>query len=122
MKIYQLLSLPALYNSISDKNLPFALAYKLSKLATQVNEELKFYQENLTKIIEEYGEKENGELIYLSNGDIKIQEGKAEECHARIEELQNVEVDIKVTFTPNELEPLEMSIKDLQALMPLINE
>ena len=113
MKIYQLLSLPALYNSISDKNLPFALAYKLSKLATQVNEELKFYQENLTKIIEEYGEKENGELVYLSNGDIKIHEGKAEECHARIEELQNVEVDIKVTFTPNELEPLEMSIKDL---------
>ena len=122
MKIYQLLSLPALYNSISDKNLPFALAYKLSKLAIQVNEELKFYQENLTKIIEEYGEKENGELVYLSNGDIKIHEGKAEECHARIEELQNVEVDIKVTFTPNELEPLEMSIKDLQALMPLINE
>ena len=72
MKIYQLLSLPALYNSISDKNLPFALAYKLSKLATQVNEELKFYQENLTKIIEEYGEKENGELVYLSNGDISM--------------------------------------------------
>ena len=122
MKLYQILNLPHVYETILEKNLPFSLAYKLNKLAEAVNKELEFYRNSMTKLIDEYAEKENGQPVLLENGDIKIIPEKINECQQRINELQNVEITIDVSFTPEELEPLEMSIKDLQNLMPFIKE
>ena len=122
MKLYQILNLPYVYETILEKNLPFSLAYKLNKLAEAVNKELEFYRNSMTKLIDEYAEKENGQPVLLENGDIKIIPEKITECQQRINELQNVEITIDVSFTPAELEPLEMSIKDLQNLMPFIKE
>ena len=122
MKLYQILNLPYVYETILEKNLPFSLAYKLNKLAEAVNKELEFYRNSMTKLIDEYAEKENGQPVLLENGDIKIIPEKINECQRRINELQNVEITIDVSFTPEELEPLEMSIKDLQNLMPFIKE
>ena len=122
MKLYQILNLPHVYETILEKNLPFSLAYKLNKLAEAVNKELEFYRNNMTKLVDEYAEKENGQPVLLENGDIKIIPEKITECQQRINELQNVEITIDVSFTPAELEPLEMSIKDLQNLMPFIKE
>ena len=122
MKLYQILNLPHVYETILEKNLPFSLAYKFNKLAEAVNKELEFYRNSMTKLIDEYAEKENGQPVLLENGDIKIIPEKITECQQRINELQNVEITIDVSFTPAELEPLEMSIKDLQNLMPFIKE
>ena len=122
MKLYQILNLPHVYETILEKNLPFSLAYKLNKLAEAVNKELEFYRNSMTKLIDEYAEKENGQPVLLENGDIKIIPEKITECQQRINELQNVEITIDISFTPKELEPLEMSIKDLQNLMPFIKE
>ena len=122
MKLYQILNLPHVYETILEKNLPFSLAYKLNKLAEAVNKELEFYRNSMAKLIDEYAEKENGQPVLLENGDIKIIPEKINECQQRINELQNVEITIDVSFTPEELEPLEMSIKDLQNLMPFIKE
>ena len=122
MKLYQILNLPHVYETILEKNLPFSFAYKLNKLAEAVNKELEFYRNSMTKLIDEYAEKENGQPVLLENGDIKIIPEKINECQKRINELQNVEITIDVSFTPEELEPLEMSIKDLQNLMPFIKE
>ena len=122
MKLYQILNLPHVYETILEKNLPFSLAYKLNKLAEAVNKELEFYRNSMTKLVDEYAEKENGQPVFLGNGDIKIIPEKITECQKRINELQNVEITIDVSFTPEELEPLEMSIKDLQNLMPFIKE
>ena len=122
MKLYQILNLPHVYETILEKNLPFSLAYKLNKLAEAVNKELEFYRNSMAKLVDEYAEKENGQPVLLENGDIKIIPEKINECQQRINELQNVEITIDVSFTPEELEPLEMSIKDLQNLMPFIKE
>ena len=122
MKLYQILNLPHVYETILEKNLPFSLAYKFNKLAEAVNKELEFYRNSMTKLIDEYAEKENGQPVLLENGDIKIIPEKITECQQRINELQNVEITIDISFTPAELEPLEMSIKDLQNLMPFIKE
>lgn len=122
MKLYQILNLPHVYETILEKNLPFSLAYKLNKLAEAVNKELEFYRNSMTKLVDEYAEKENGQPVFLENGDIKIIPEKITECQKRINELQNVEITIDISFTPEELEPLEMSIKDLQNLMPFIKE
>ena len=119
MKLYQILNLPHVYETILEKNLPFSLAYKLKEA---VNKELEFYRNSMTKLVDEYAEKENGQPVFLENGDIKIIPEKITECQQRINELQNVEITIDVSFTPAELEPLEMSIKDLQNLMPFIKE
>ncbi len=122
MKLSQIFGLPRLYADITKKKLPFALAYKFSKLAAEVNAELDFYRRSMDKIVDEYAEKENGNLIYTEDGDIKIIPDKVEECNAQIQELQDVDISIDITFSPTELEPLEMSIVDLQSLMPFIKE
>lgn len=123
MKLNQVLGLPKFYQGVSNKNLPFSLAYKLNKLALRANEELDFYRENMQKIIEEFAERnENGDIIYTTEGDIRIAQENLETCEARITELSNIEVDIDIKFKPSELESLELSINDIQNLMPLIEE
>lgn len=123
MKISQILGLPQFYQSITEKKLPFSLAYKFNKLAAQVNTELDFYGKEMTKIIDEYGEKNpDGSVIYLDNGDVKIIPELREQCMARIQELQDVDVSIDITFSPAELESLEMSIRELQNLVPFIKD
>lgn len=87
MKLYQILNLPHVYETILEKNLPFSLAYKLNKLAEAVNKELEFYRNSMTKLIDEYAEKENGQPVLLENGDIKIIPEKINECQRRINEL-----------------------------------
>lgn len=123
MKLYQVLGLPQVYPKIADKQLPFSIAYKFSKLAARANTELEFYQTSLKKIIDEYGERdENGELVYLENGDVRLKAETLNECNERINELSSVEVDIDITFTPEELDSLELSINELQNFIPFIQE
>lgn len=124
MKLYQVLGFPQFYQGIDmNKNLPFALAYKFNKLANKANEEINFYRENMQKIIEEYAERdENGEMIFTDAENVKLRPDSTEECNKKINELSNIEVDINIKFTPEELSSLELSINDLQTLMPLIEE
>ena len=93
MKMYEALTLQNFYTSVQDKKMPIKTAYKLSRLAKRVEEELQFYQKEFARIVDEYALKEDGQLIYSEDmTSIKIIPGKEDECSAKIMELKDLEV------------------------------
>ena len=115
-----------LSNIISQK-LPFFLAYKFSKLAKIVDENIQFYSTSLKQIIDEYAEKdEEGNILHDENNPdmIKVKSTFVEEFQQKVEELSNVEVTDEVpTFTFSDLEDkIELTTQEVLALMPVIRE
>ena len=124
MKMYEILELPSLYNSIKDAKLPLKTTYKFARLMRRVEEELNFYQTKFSEIVKEYGVTENGQLKISPDGNsIAIIPGKENECNMKIQELRNLEVEISgITFTIEELAGLDISISEMASLMSLIEE
>lgn len=124
MKMYEVLELSNLYNSISNIKLPLKTTYKFTRLMRRADEEIAFYQEKFREIVEEYGVKENGEYKLTSDGQsIAIIPGKEIECNTKIAELRNLEVPIEnIKFSIEELEGIDISISELSYLMSLIEE
>ena len=125
LKMQQIIEFQKFYNNVKNIKLPLKTAYKLNKLFIQINEELSFYQQKFTEIINEFGKRdENGELIYSSDRtSIEIMDGRRLECQQKIEELQNLEVNIEgIEFTTDELESLNLTISEVECLMPFIKE
>lgn len=124
MKMYEIIELQALYNSIGNIKLPLKTTYKFARLMKRAEEEIAFYQKKFREIIEEYGIKENGEYKMSEDGmSILIIPGKEVECNERVSELRNLDVIIEgITFTIEELEGIDISISELSCLMPLIED
>lgn len=125
LKMQQIIEFQKFYNNVKSTKLPLKTAYKLNKLFIQVNEELSFYQQKFAEIVNNFGKRdENGELVYSSDKtSIEIEEARRDECLQKIEELQNLEVDISgIDFTIEELEGFNLTISEVECLMPFIKE
>ena len=113
----------AALNKISHSAMPAKTAYKISKLSNFLKDDVDFYTERLSQIIEQYGEKdENGEPVISGNG-YKIQEDKTDECAAAIKELSGIEAtvpDAKIYLS--ELDGVELSPDDIAAIYDFIEE
>ena len=124
MKMYEVLDLQVLYNSIANVKLPLKTTYKFTRLMKRAEEEIAFYQEKFREIVEEYGVKEDGEYKLTPDGmSIVIVPGKEAECNNKLAELRNLDVSIEgITFTIDELEGIDVSIQELSCLMSLIED
>lgn len=124
MKMYEVLELQNLYNSISNIKLPLKTTYKFTRLMKRAEEELAFYQEKFREIVEEYGVKENGQYKLTPDGQsIEIIPGKEVECNTKLAELRNLDVLIDgIKFSIEELEGIDVSISELSCLMSLIED
>lgn len=125
MKMFEVIELSNLYNSIKDNKMPLKTAYKFTTLMRKAETELKFYQSEFAKIVEEYGQKdEAGQYIFSEDGQsITILPGKESECNERLLELRNLDVEVdNISFTIDELENFNLTIAELNCLMPLIKE
>jgi hypothetical protein len=124
MKMYEILELQTLYNSIANIKLPLKTAYKFTRLMRRAGEEISFYQEKFREIVEEYGIKENGEYKMTPDGQsIVITPGKEVECNAKLAELRNLDVSIdNIKFSIEELDGIDISISELTCLMSLIED
>ena len=125
MKMYEVLELQQLYNSIFNIKLSLKTAYKFARLMKRVESELEFYNQKFQEIVQEYAEKdENGQYKIIDNGQsIAIIPGKESECNAKLFELRNLEVVIDdIKFTIDELEKIDISIENLMCIMSLIED
>ena len=124
MKMYEVLELQNLYNSIANIKLPLKTTYKFTRLMKRIEEESNFYQDKFREIVEEYGVKENGEYKLTPDGQsVVIISGKEVECNQKLVELRDLEVMIEgITFSIDELEGIDVSIQELSCLMSLIED
>ena len=124
MKMFEVLELQNLYNSIANIKLPLKTTYKFTRLMKRAEEELTFYQEKFREIVEEYGVKENGQYKLTPDGQsIAIIPGKEVECNTKLAELRNLDVLIDgIKFSIEELDGIDVSISELSCLMSLIED
>ena len=124
MKMFEVLEVARLYESIKVIKLPLKTTYKFARLMKRVEEEVNFYQQKFAEIVEEFGVKENGQYQMTEDGNsIKIIPGKEIECSIRVNELQNLEVEIPdIRFSISELESIELNISEMTCLLSLIED
>lgn len=103
---------------VNDK-LPVFIAYKLMKLLKGLKEDVNFYRTKMSEIIDEYAEKDpNGQALQSQNGGVIIQNGKVDECNAKIKELEEMPVEDNgdIKFALDELAPINFSINEMLSL------
>ena len=124
MKMYEILEMQNFYTSVQNKKMPIKTAYKLSRMAKRIEEEVQFYQKEFARIINEYALKENGQLVYSEDmSSIKIIPGKEEECNEKIIELKELDVDLsQFEFSLDEFESFELTLAEMTSILPLIKD
>lgn len=124
MKYVLLLQIKNVLIKIIDVRVPFKLAYKIYKFIEEIEREEKCYTMMLNSILAKYGQKDNlGRYVRDDNGNIKIKSELENECQLALTQLNNIEVDIPpFSFTIKELEPLHLSVNDINLLRNFILE
>ena len=105
----------ALIARIKTKKFSIETQYKFIKLAKIMEEELAIVNEQKYLLLDNYAEKdEKGMFIMLDDGGVKIKEEYLEECSKKINELNSRQITIPdITFSLDELEPLELTLEEL---------
>lgn len=125
MKMYEIVELSNLYNSIKNEKLPLKTAYKFTLIMKKVEAEIQFYQSEFMKIIADYGQKDDkNNFVYLEDGQsIAILPGKEAECNKQLNELKNLEISFDdIKFKISELEQLNLTLAQLNCLIPFIED
>ena len=120
----EVLELQPIYQIVKSKILPMKTSYKLAQLFKVIQEKFDFYQTQINLIITEYGEKdENGEFVQTENDGIKIKSDKIVECQEKVNELSGLKIEVpNITFSFEELEPLELTLEQFMFLIKFCAE
>ena len=114
--------LSQLLESIKDKVFDINTQYKFLKIAKIIKEEEELIQEQEFLLLKHYAEvDENGKFITSEDGGIKIKDGEIAEFGIKLMELKYRRVQLPdIYFSLDELEPLNLSLGQLELLIPLI--
>ena len=124
IKMYQMFKILNVYKSVKELTVPAKVAYKFNKLCLSLNEDSKFYDEQLEKIIQKYADKtEDGTVKTSPDGGVQIKEGQVAAAQKEISNLDNLEIEVPdIYFNLDELDGLGLSIADFNAILPFIKE
>lgn len=121
----QVLALQPVYDLIKKKTLPIKTAYKLSRLFKVIDNEARFYTEQLNTIIEQYALRdENGDKVTTNEGNsIQIAPDYVELTSQKINELLSLDVELPdLLFSLDELDSLGLTMEEVNAFFPLIQD
>ena len=100
--------------------------YKFTRFFKEIEEQIEFFNNTIQDLIKEYGQKDENDNFVLTEDKkgVKIQEDKYDECMNKIDELNNLEINLNYipSFSIDELENSELSMEELSLLMPFITE
>lgn len=111
------------YDEVRTAKISLKLAFKLSNLSKAIGEKLDFYQEELQKILKEYGEfDENGNIVPTEDGrGVKVKPGTEVECMTKINELQSLEVELPdISFDIEEFGNIELTLDVFNIITPFL--
>lgn len=125
VKIIEAVDFITIYPIIKDMKLKFSTLYKISKYFDACSKERDFYVENLNKIFDKYGERDESGGFKLTEDKtgIIIQDDKRDECNKELEDLMAIEIEIAVDpLKIEELENLELDLATYAKIKPFIAE
>lgn len=111
------------FQSFIEQKLAFNLSYKIMKLLTSLENDIKFYNQKVQELLDNYAKKDEEGKYIENNGSISIQEDKFQEFQKAYQEIQECEIELpNIKFTMEELNNLEISPKEVYALKSIIEE
>ena len=124
LKLGDIINFNVFYDTVKTQKLSFKTLYKLSTLAKSLDEKIVFYQEQLNNILRDCGELDaDGNLIPTANGQgVKLKSGMQDQCINRLNELQNVEVEMPdISFSVEEFGDIELTLDVFNIISPFMN-
>ena len=114
--------LEELLEKLKKQSFSIETQYKFLKINKTLKEERDLFAEQSLYLLSNYAEKdENGQIITKDDGGIKIKEDKLKECASKVQEINNMEVQFPdIYFSLDELEPLGLTLEELELLDPFI--
>ncbi len=108
---------------LTAKKLPVKVSYAIGKNISKVERELKHYNKERQKLIEEYCLKEDDGTLKITEGNYDIDPKRLEDFNKEINELQEIEVEIDIhKFNIELLDGYEMSPGELMCIDFMIEE
>lgn len=113
----------AILGDISRKQLPVKASYAIAKNIGKLESELKDYDKQRQKLLDQYAEKDKkGERI-IENGQVKFTDENKEKFQKDINELLDIKADVDIhKFKFSEIENCSFSAAELRAIDYMIEE
>ena len=114
----------SVFNKIMQQPVNGSLAFKIARLARELNKEIETFNQEKDKLLDKYGEKnEQGELLTDENNNIKIPPENMTEINNEFNSLLNTIVEINCdkisidqldnfTITPQEMINLQSFLEE----------
>ena len=125
MTFIELYNIRAALAPKASEPMPFALGYKIAKILQLCDNELKFYEEKRTQLIEKYCERdeEGNPKQGEQPGTVMLQMDKIEDIQKEIKELEELEVNVELPKLKIEsLEAINFAPAEIIALEQIIEE
>jgi len=101
IKLSNVVNATETFNKIMQQSFKGSLAFKIARLARELDKEMQTFNEERQKIIQKYGNKdENGELIIDENGNVKFDNANIEEINQEFNSLLETELEINADKLP----------------------
>lgn len=101
--------------NIQDRNFPFSVGYKFAKLKEFLEKELPIFLQEEQSILLEYSKQKNKDSV--------ISNEKMEECFLKLKELEKTNLILTdLYFYIEELNNCDLSVNEIQALLPIIKK
>lgn len=122
-KIAEILDLNKAINELADMKLNTILAYKIARIRKKLQEEVTTIEENRTQLIMPYIKKDENDEPIIDNGIYEVIEEKRKELTDKLNEFFGTEIKVELpTLQLKELESIELTPKQIEALMKIIEE
>lgn len=101
IKLSDVVNATETFNKIMQQSFKGSLAFKIARLARELDKEMQTFNAERQKIIQKYGNKdENGELIIDENGNIKFDNSDLVEINQEFNSLLETELEINADKLP----------------------
>lgn len=112
-----------LIQSLSDKKCSIYTQYKILKILGVIEQEYNIYQKQILQLLEYVEKDENNNLIMNDNSGYLVKSEYKEQCNKILQDINAIQIQIPDTyFSLEELQELELSLSELNLLMPFIKE
>lgn len=108
---------------LKEKRLGAYLGYKINSIVELAEQKEKFFQSEMARIIDDYAQKnEDGTPKYSDDGNsILIIDDKRTECHQKVLELENLEIEwAPPSLNLEDLDKMDLTFQEQKHFFPLI--
>lgn len=123
LTLSQLVNINKILSSKSAMSIPIQTAFDIAQVLDKCQCSMEFYQQQMSKFLQQYAEKNDDGSYVINNGSIKLKADCVEMGTQQLHELENTKITLDIKpFKLDQLATLNLTIQEVQILMPIIEK